>query len=343
MRIADLERVQSRKIRGLCLGGGGMRAFSILGFMQRAEEVLFECRVRGFDRGFEFDRYKGASAGSFLCLLLASGCSVPELTSLARDQELRKKLFRPSLSGLTGDATGMIDGQELDRFLTQKLFEKGILSEPGARITFARFKALTGKSMAFAVTFLSEESVELGIPEIECRLVGMDPGDQEEDLVQTCIDSMRICPFLSPRYDPRNKRFCLDGGFFMNFPLGPEDRDWLGIRMVTNAALEGMEKLRDLHEGNAYARRPGTLGVKDQLGSLLFAFTQFVEEKDPYPPWAIGIPVSQKYLTEFYIEGEKVDRIILSGREAFQELIDRVLLTNYLLAHPEALRKAKTD
>lgn len=321
----------------LCLGGGGMRCFSYLGAYKIFQSLFCE---KGETVGDLFDNFVGASGGALNALFVAAGFSAEEIELKSIDVETRKKLFKKNALDLISPksgATGLNDGSALKEYMKNTLVEKGVLREGETDLTFAQFKERTGKTLAFVVSYLYIEDMLLASVRPRYEYVGLGPGGAERLVIEACADSMRIVPYIQPRYDAENKRFAMDGGFFLNVPVGAFDplRTFV-LRTCTTQELERRELIESMHasaDRMAYVRDlyEGKLNLIDAFKSVLFAYMHATDEKndDAIPAevheWAtIRMIVPVAYLDDFYMPPQRVSKIIDIGRRCTQLFLGKL-------------------
>ncbi|KKK33218.1 hypothetical protein WQ57_25170 [Mesobacillus campisalis] len=103
--------------------GGGIKGFALIGAYAAVEE-----------KGFAFKRVAGTSAGSIVAALITAGYTSGEITRLVDEMDL--KTFMDSRNNLIPSALakwlfiywrlGLYKGKELEKWLTEKLADKGL-------------------------------------------------------------------------------------------------------------------------------------------------------------------------------------------------------------------------
>lgn len=336
----------------LCLGGGGMRCFAYLGAYKIFQNRFCE---KGETVADLFDNFVGASGGSLNALMLAAGFSAEEIELKSVDVEVRKKLFKKNAWDLISPksgATGLNDGSALKEYMRSVLIEKGILGEDETDLTFGQFKERTGKSLAFSVSYIYVDDMLLSSVKPRFEYVGRGPEGHNELVLEACSDSMRIVPYIQPRYDAKNKRFAMDGGFFSNVPADAFDpRRTFVIRTCTTQELERKDLVESMHASSdriAYVRDlyNGKLNIVDVFKSVLFAYMHAIDEKnDGIIPkevhdWAtirMAVPVS--YLDDFYMPPQKIAKIVDMGRRCTELFLAKLTVRALLSVRPEKIKR----
>lgn len=323
----------------LSLSGGGMRCFCFVGPF-KVFETLFCDKEETF--ASIFDGIEGASGGSFVGLLLASGLSTDEMEILSKDDKLRKYLFKENVLNLLpyNGPAGLNDGENIKTFLKNTLREKGVLSETENDLTFADYKLRTNKSLSFAVSYMYVEDILSCTLNARYEMVGNREEDQQELVIETCVDSMRISPLIMPRFDYVRGRYAYDGGFYCNVPTNGFDRNkTFYMRPCVDPQLERTEILRMMNtrdESRSIENiQRGNMNLLEFMKNVIFTYTNhlekaildsFTEEEKEYA--ILNIPVLASHCTDFDMPSTTVEKLIRTGKEVAKDFVKKIVSRN---------------
>jgi NTE family protein len=281
--------------------GGGIKGFAYVGAIQVLEE-----------RGIQFKRVAGTSAGAILAAFIAAGFNAQELEEIFDELNLKALLDPPKLlidlpflkwMNLYR-RFGLYRGKLLEKWFLQKLVTKGVYS----------FGDLPKDSLKLIASDLTTGRI-LVLPD-DLKHYGID-GDSFP-VSRALRMSCGIPFFFEPVYLKNGKReyTIVDGGVLSNFPLwiydnGNQERPVLGMKLSSaneemtpheiDNAIQLLEALfstmKDAHDNRYIARR---------------------HEKN-----IIFIPVENYSAMQFDIDEEMKQRLITIGKERTIEFLKK--------------------
>ena len=281
--------------------GGGIKGFAYVGAIQVLEE-----------RGIQFKRVAGTSAGAILATFIAAGFSAKELEETFDELNLKKlldppKIFidLPFLKWINLYMRfGMYRGKSLEKWFHQKLQAKGICS----------FGDLPSGALKLVASDLTNGKI-LVLPD-DLKNYGID--GNTFPISRALRMSCGLPFFFEPAYlrNGKSESVVVDGGVLSNFPLwifdnGKKMRPVLGMKLSSTSqemspneidnALQLFEALfstmKNAHDNRYIARR---------------------HEKD-----IIFIPVEKYNATQFDIDEETKRQLISIGRERASQFLKK--------------------
>jgi NTE family protein len=297
-------------VADLVLEGGGVKGIGLVGAISVLEE-----------RGYEFHRVGGTSAGAIVGALVASGLSGPQLQAVMRGVDYRK-FEDPNLLdhfGRVGEIVsvlvnnGIYKGEYLRRWLGEQL--AGI--QPKSVRTFADLKLDDpGGSLP------PDKSYKLVVMTScvsEGRLIRL-PWDYDELNAnadeQPVADAVRMSMSIPFFYEPFTfeDRVFVDGGMLSNFPVDVFDRtDGKAPRWPTFGI-----KLSARPNANQAPQRvddPIEL-VKAMIGTMMNFHDQMHLDDPSVVARTIFVDCGQVKATDFDVDEATQDRLYQSGRDA---------------------------
>lgn len=273
--------------------GGGIKGFAYVGAIQALEE-----------RGIQFKRVAGTSAGAILAAFIAAGFNARELEGIFDELNLKVLLDPPKICiGMPFlkwinlyVRFGMYRGKSLEKWLHQKLAAKGICT----------FGDLPNGTLKLVASDLTNGKI-LVLPD-DLKHYGID--GRTFPISRALRMSCGMPFFFEPVYLKSKSRECVivDGGVLSNFPLwiydnGAMVRPVLGMKLSSpneesapreiNNAIELFEALfstmKNAHDNRYIARR---------------------HEKN-----IIFIPVETYNATQFDIDVETKQKLMCIGKE----------------------------
>ena len=273
--------------------GGGIKGFAYVGAMQVLEE-----------RGIQFKRVAGTSAGAILATFLAAGFNAKELEEIFDELNLKVLLDPPkfwiNLPFLKWinlyKRYGMYRGNSLEKFFLQKLATKGIYT----------FNDLPKDALKLVASDLTNGNIII-LPD-DLKQYGIDSGTFS--VSRALRMSCGLPFFFEPVYLTDGKKECVivDGGLLSNFPFWIYDnekkmRPVLGLKL--SSALEEMA--------------PHQINNALQLFEALFSTMQdahdnrYISRK--HEKNIIFIPVEHYSSTQFDINDDTKKNLIAIGKE----------------------------
>ncbi|MFC2948195.1 patatin-like phospholipase family protein [Virgibacillus sediminis] len=285
------------KIDGV-FSGGGVKAFSFLGALESIEE-----------RGLEFERVAGASAGAIVASFLAAGYNYKEISEMLEEMELKYFLDPPRISRILPVSKWLLLYFQLGIYKGDKL--EGWLRERLAYRNIHTFSDLKPGYLKVIVSDLSLGKLVV-IPDDLERIYAINPTDFP---VATAIRMSAGFPyfFMPKKLAGRSghKSIIVDGGLLSNFPLwvfGPE-----GIR-DTRPVL-GVKLTRDMDKFG----KPRLINNAFDMFHALFATMKEAHDaryiSKSQQNNIIFIPVKGTEATDFHLSQEKKQELIRNGRQ----------------------------
>jgi len=295
--------VAAMKIDGV-FSGGGIRGFALIGAYEEIE-----------NRGFQFVRVAGTSAGSIIAALIAAGYTSKEIYQLVDEFDLpkmldpRKTIIPFSLAKwlLLYWKLGLYKGNELEHWLKEKLAAKGLRT----------FSDLPPQALRVIASDLSNGQMVV-LPD-DLEKYGISPG------TFSIAKAIRMSCSIPYFFEPVKLRtmsgvnVLVDGGVLSNFPIWLFDQDnvkkvrpVLGIKLspseyehekhiITNGIqLFGalFETMKDAHDQRYISKRlvDNIMFIKAE-GISLTEFDVTVEKKQKL--FAIGRDHAKKFLNSW--------------------------------------------
>lgn len=176
--------------KSLCLSGGGIQGFQVLGALSSISE----------NSCFNIEEFVGTSAGSMICYLLSIRYTPTEILTELTQTRVFDKLKFPNYMQMVqcGGATSFAPVQEFLETITIK--------KMGKLLTIGQLKEETGNSFTCVTFNYSKKRVEILSPETTPEI--------------PCITAVRMSctvPFMFPPYKYGDSYY-IDGGLAFNFP-----------------------------------------------------------------------------------------------------------------------------
>lgn len=290
--------------------GGGVKAVAFVGAIKAAEE-----------HGVRFHQIAGTSSGAIVSALLAAGYSADELIKLIEQTPFTDFLPRSWLHRIpaVGPAIrlmvkkGMYSGQKLERWVEEKLAQKGIRT----------FDQLPSGKLRIIASDISQGRL-LVLPD-GIASYGIDPA--KLSIARAVRMSTSIPYFFDPvvlRKPPRTRRkgesfaeqfiYIVDGGLLSNFPLWIYDEE--------NAKIPDDEQIPTLGFHLIGKKRGEPRVIRGPLTMFQALFATMMEAHDEryieeqYRFRTIKIPTLDVKTTDFDIKPEKSKELFESGYRA---------------------------
>lgn len=273
--------------------GGGIKGFAYVGAIQALEE-----------RGIQFERVAGTSAGAILATFIAAGFNAKELEAIFDELNLKVLLDPPKIFiGIPFlkwinlyMRFGMYRGKSLEKWFHQKLATKGICS----------FGDLPKDSLKLVASDITNGKI-LVLPD-DLKHYGID--GHTFPISRALRMSCGLPFFFEPvtLKDGKKECFIVDGGVLSNFPLwiydnGSKMRPVLGMKL--GSASEEMP--------------PHKIDNAIQLFEALFSTMKNAHDNRyitrRYEKNIIFIPVENYSATQFDIDEEAKKKLICIGKE----------------------------
>lgn len=291
--------------------GGGVRGISFAGAVSCLE-----------DRGYEFERVAGTSAGAVIAALLAAGYTGREL-SLLTDTDFSKFLDRDGLQAipLLGVPLGLMVekglywGDYIEEWLRSLLQKKGrtkfrdVMQEGGSRL-----KIIASDITKKEILILPDDLPQYGI----------DP--MEFEIARAVRMSAAIPLFFKPviiKYD-NCESYIVDGGVLSNFPV------WIFDTKGTPRWSTFGFRLVDSSESNC------SMGKTDLLSYILDIFEAMVDEdqslflRDKDSVRTVLIPTLGVKSTDFHLTPMDRYRLYQSGYESCSHFLEKWDFRDYI-------------
>lgn len=273
--------------------GGGIKGFAYVGAIQALEE-----------RGIQFRRVAGTSAGAILATFLAAGFNAEELETIFDELNIKKLLDSPKrvfklpfLKWINLYLNlGLYRGKLLEKFFQEILAKKGVCT----------FGDLPAGALRLVASDLTNGRIIVLPDDLEKYGVNSETFPVARALRMSC----GIPFFFEPVYLRSGKResVVVDGGVLSNFPLwifdnGHKERPILGLKL--SSASEEME--------------PHKIENAIDLFEALFTTMKDAHDKRyisrKHERDIIFIPVEHYSATQFDIDEETKQKLMSIGRE----------------------------
>lgn len=289
------------KIDGV-FSGGGIRGFTLVGAYEEIE-----------NRGFQFARVAGSSAGSIVAALIAAGYTSKEIYQLVDEFDLpkmldtRKSIIPFSIAKwlLLYWRLGLYKGNELEKWMKEKLEAKGLRT----------FSDLPPKSLRVVASDLSKGQM-IVLPD-DLEKYGIPPGSF------SIAKAIRMSCSIPYFFEPVKLRsldgisIIVDGGVLSNFPMWLFDKDNVKkVRPVLGIKLSPSEYEHEKHKIKNGIQLFGALfeTMKDAHDQRYIS-KRHVEN-------IIFISAEGVSLTEFNITEEKKRQLFEIGREHAKKFLN---------------------
>ena len=279
--------------------GGGIKGFAYVGAIQALEE-----------RGIQFRRVAGTSAGAILATFLAAGFNAEELETIFDELNIKKLLDSPKrvfklpfLKWINLYLNlGLYRGKLLEKFFQDVLAKKGVCT----------FGDLPPGALRLVASDLTNGRIIVLPDDLEKYGVNSETFPVARALRMSC----GIPFFFEPVYLRSGKResVVVDGGVLSNFPLwifdnGHRERPILGLKL--SSASEEME--------------PHKIENAIDLFEALFTTMKDAHDKRyisrKHERDIIFIPVEHYSATQFDIDEETKQKLMSIGRERTKQFL----------------------
>lgn len=302
----------------LVLEGGGVKGIALAG----ATTVLME-------RGYEFKRVAGTSAGSIVGALIAAGFSRDELISTMtsinygdfQDGHPWDHLVVGKMFAVLGEH-GVFHGDYLKKWLGKQLADHGVHVFGDLRYTDPDGQS-SGPGTAYRLV--------VNISDITAGCLRQLPWDYRDHYrldpdQQPVVDAVRCSTSIPFFYKPvimkdreGREHWVVDGGLLSNFPIGlfdvPEPR-WptFGIKLSTKAAAVQKAAANRVH---------GTASMSLAILDTLTGFYDRMHVEDPsVVARTIFVDTADIKSTDFGLTKQQRDLLFENGRKAAIEFLD---------------------
>ncbi|MGN7387298.1 patatin-like phospholipase family protein [Sporosarcina sp. SAFN-015] len=281
--------------------GGGLKGFALVGAYQALEE-----------KGYQFKRVAGTSAGAILACFIAAGYSGKEIEQMMQEEDLQL-LLDPRQTILPIPfmkwlllywRMGLYQGNALEDWFFEKLSAKGIYNF--ADVPPGSLKLVASDLTHGKMIVLPDDLVHYGIEP------GMFP------VARALRMSCNIPFFFEPvRFKaPTGEKIVVDGGVLSNFPMwifddaeGRRERPLIGMKL---------------------SHRKDDMGGRDIKNALNLFEALFSTMKNAHDDRYISrkhekdiifIPVEQYSATQFNMEDEQKDALMAMGHSRTNEFL----------------------
>jgi NTE family protein len=294
--------VAAMKIDGV-FSGGGIKGFALIGAYEEIE-----------NRGFQFVRVAGTSAGSIVAALIAAGYTSKEIYQLVNEFDLpkmldtRKTIIPFSLAKwlLVYWKLGLYKGNELENWLKEKLEKKGIRT----------FSDLPPQALRVVASDLSNGRMVV-LPD-DLEKYGIAPGSfpVAKAIRMSCSIPYFFEPVRLRSIDGVN--ILVDGGVLSNFPMWLFDQDHIKkVRPVLGIKLSPSEYEHEKHMIKNGIQLFGAL-----FETMKDAHDQRYISKN-YVDNIIFIKAEGVSLTEFHLSQEKKRKLFEIGRDHAKKFLQK--------------------
>lgn len=284
--------------------GGGMKGIALIGAVCCLE-----------DRGYEWHRLAGTSAGSIIATLLAAGYTGKELKDIMMDYDCRNYLdkykieylsfFRKSISLFK--SKGIYTGNPIEDFVKELLEKK--------KKTKFRDISLNGQSRLKIIASDITQKKVLILPE-DISEHGINP--MEFELAKAVRMSISIPLYFRPvklSYK-KDSSLIVDGGILSNFPVWIFDVEgtprWptFGLKLISKSSRSTIINKLDF-----------VSFLLDIISTMIDKNEEvYIRNKDAVR--TIFIPTLDVSTTEFNITKEKKQRLFKSGYSSAEKFLD---------------------
>ncbi|MDQ0337749.1 NTE family protein [Caldalkalibacillus uzonensis] len=288
--------------------GGGVKGIAFIGAIRETEE-----------RGYQFQRVAGTSAGSIMAALLAAGYNGKEIEALLDELSFPAFLQSGWIGHLPGVGkglnilfrNGMYNTAGLEEWMTDKLNKKGICcfgDVPEGKLKIIASDITNGRIMI--------------IPD-DLPLYGLDPA------VFTIARAVRMSCSIPYFFQPvilkqhKKKVYIVDGGLLSNYPVWIFDSEQ-GPRWPTfGYRLRGIDTYQPMDISGPFSM------FKAIVTTMLEAHDRrHIEERDAVR--TIFIQVENIKATDFYLIPEEKQKLVRLGREEARRFFDQWSFTTYI-------------
>jgi NTE family protein len=275
--------------------GGGIKGFALIGAYEEIE-----------NRGFQFVRVAGTSAGSIIAALIAARYTSKEIYQLVDDLDLSKLLdARKTIIPFPFAKwlflywkLGIYKGNELEKWLEKKLEAKGLRT----------FSDLPPQSLRVIASDLSNGQMIVLPDDLEKYGIFPDSFSIAKAIRISCSIPYFFEPVKIRTIDGMN--VLVDGGVLSNFPMWLFDKDNVKkIRPVLGIKLSTSDYEHEKHKINNAIQLFGALfeTMKDAHDS------RYISKK--HVQNIIFIPTKGVLATEFHLTEEKKHELFEVGKE----------------------------
>lgn len=298
VKVSTSMGVASMNIDGV-FSGGGVKGFALIGAYEEIE-----------NRGFHFKRVAGTSAGSLIAALIAAGYTSSEMKELLDELDLTKFLdarrnwipFPFAKWLFVYWRLGLYKGQELEKWMAEKLAAKGLKT----------FGDLPPQALRVIASDLTNGRL-LVLPD-DLEKYGIDPNSF------SIAKAIRMSCSLPYFFEPVKLRsangvnIVVDGGVLSNFPMWLFDKEnvakvrpVLGIKLSHNKYELPQNKIHN---------------AIDMFGALFETMkdahdARYISRK--HAKNIIFIPTQGVLLTEFELTNEKKQAMVTLGKDAAKQ------------------------
>ncbi len=286
--------VAAMKIDGV-FSGGGIKGFALIGAYEEIE-----------NKGFQFERVAGTSAGSIVAALIAAGYTSKEIYHLVDEFDLPKMLdsrktiipFSIAKWLLVYWRLGLYKGNELENWMKEKLEAKGLRT----------FSDLPPQALRVIASDLSNGQMVVIPDDLEKYGIASETFPIAKAIRMSCSVPYFFEPVKLRSIDGTN--IIVDGGVLSNFPMWLFEKDnEKRIRPVLGIKLSPSEYEHKKHQIKNGIQLFGAIfeTMKD-AHDLRYISKKHVEN-------IIFITAEGVSLTEFHITEEKKRKLFEIGRD----------------------------
>lgn len=289
--------------------GGGVRALGLAGALQVAEE-----------KGYQWNRLAGTSAGAIVASLLAAGYRGEEIIEIMLEEDFLKLIPTTVLSRvpLVGPALrlwfryGLYSSRFLERWIHDLLAQRNI-------VTFGDLKE---RKLSIIASDISRGTLLVLPDDLEEYGYKVDTFPIARAVRMSCSIPFFYEPSKMMHVPSAKRSYIVDGGMLSNFPVWLFDREnprWptFGFRLVSETAGE-----------EHHISGPITL-LRAMIYTMLEAHdNRYIKEQDKVR--TILVPTLNVRAIDFHIEREQREKLVQAGMDAANQFFRNWTFAQYL-------------
>lgn len=289
--------------------GGGVRALGLAGALQVAEE-----------KGYQWNRLAGTSAGAIVASLLAAGYRGEEIIEIMLEEDFLKLIPTTVLSRvpLVGPALrlwfryGLYSSRFLERWIHDLLAQRNI-------VTFGDLKE---RKLSIIASDISRGTLLVLPDDLEEYGYKVDTFPIARAVRMSCSIPFFYEPSKMMHVPSAKRSYIVDGGMLSNFPVWLFDREnprWptFGFRLVSETAGE-----------EHHISGPITL-LRAMIYTMLEAHdNRYIKEQDKVR--TILVPTLNVRAIDFHIEREQREKLVQAGVDAANQFFRNWTFAQYL-------------
>ncbi|QZT32636.1 patatin-like phospholipase family protein [Caldalkalibacillus thermarum TA2.A1] len=294
--------------------GGGVKGIAFIGAIRETEE-----------RGYQFQRVAGTSAGSIMAALLAAGYSGKEMEGLLEELSFPAFLQADWIGRLPGIGkplnilfrNGMYNTAGLEQWIRDKLIKKGIWS----------FDDLPEGKLKIIASDITNGRIMI-IPD-DLPFYGLDPA--QFPIARAVRMSCSIPYFFQPVMINQNKKkvVVVDGGLLSNYPIWIFDSKQTPRWPTFGFRLKGADRYQPMKISGPFSM------FKAIFTTMMEAHDRrHIEDHDAIR--TVFISVENIRATDFHLTLEQKQKLVRLGREEAKRFFDQWSFSNYISRYRRA-------